>query len=304
MTPTTRRSWPSRTPWNPWDPEVQRLPGGSSSGSAVAVAAGLAPAALGSDTGGSVRIPAAFCGLVGLKPTFGRISTAGVLPLDTTLDSVGPLTHTVQDAALLLHVLAGPDPRDPGTVRQPPLPPLDDLDAELSGLRLCFPREFFWEDVDPAVEAAVQESAQVFADLHLHVEEVSLPVLDGSPGIYSARYAGEGVSDKDNLYKLIDAVKAKGLKRTPAYYTAAIAIVSKYGEYVVHGWMHGDVIDEARGEKGFGYDPMFIPDGCEKTLGELDDDVKSGISHRGQALELAKPIIQMLRRSEELRSKK
>ncbi len=132
---------------------------------------------------------------------------------------------------------------------------------------------------------------------------ISLPVLDGAPGIYSARYAGEGVSDKDNLHKLIDAVKAKGLKRTPAYYTAAIAIVSKYGEYVVHGWMHGDVIDEARGEKGFGYDPMFIPDGCEKTLGELDDDVKSGISHRGQALELAKPIIQMLRRSEELRSK-
>ncbi|KYJ86852.1 RdgB/HAM1 family non-canonical purine NTP pyrophosphatase [Sulfurovum riftiae] len=127
---------------------------------------------------------------------------------------------------------------------------------------------------------------------------ISLPILDGAPGIYSARYAGEGVSDKDNLHKLIDAVKAKGLKRTPAYYTAAIAIVSKYGEYVVHGWMHGDVIDEARGEKGFGYDPMFIPAGLEKTLGELDDDVKSGISHRGQALELAKPIIQMLRRSD------
>ncbi len=124
---------------------------------------------------------------------------------------------------------------------------------------------------------------------------ISLPVLDGAPGIYSARYAGEGVSDKDNLYKLIDAVKAKGLKRTPAYYTAAIAIVSRYGEYVVHGWMHGDVIDEARGEKGFGYDPMFIPDGCEKTLGELDDDVKSGISHRGKALALAKPIIRMLK---------
>ncbi len=124
---------------------------------------------------------------------------------------------------------------------------------------------------------------------------ISLPILDGAPGIYSARYAGEGVTDKDNLYKLIDAVKEKGVKSTPAYYTAAIAIVSKYGEYVVHGWMHGDVLDTARGDKGFGYDPMFIPAGMDKTLGELDDDVKSKISHRGQALELAKPIIQMLK---------
>ena len=123
---------------------------------------------------------------------------------------------------------------------------------------------------------------------------ISLPVLGGAPGIYSARYAGEDVTDKDNLYKLVDAVKEKGLKSTPAYYTAAIAIVSKYGEYVVHGWMHGDVIDEARGEKGFGYDPMFIPKGFELTLGELDDDVKSEISHRGKALALAKPIIKML----------
>ena len=124
---------------------------------------------------------------------------------------------------------------------------------------------------------------------------ISLPILDGAPGIYSARYAGVGVTDKDNLYKLIDAVKEKGLKSTPAYYTAAIAIVSKYGEYVVHGWMHGDVIDEARGDKGFGYDPMFIPSGMDLTLGELDDDVKSKISHRGKALELAKPIIWMLK---------
>jgi XTP/dITP diphosphohydrolase len=132
---------------------------------------------------------------------------------------------------------------------------------------------------------------------------ISLPILDGAPGIYSARYAGEGASDKDNLYKLIDSVKAKGLKETPAYYTAAIAIVSRYGEYVVHGWMHGKVIDEVRGEKGFGYDPMFIPSGFDKTLGELDDDIKSQISHRGKALVLAKPIIQMLK-DNTLRGKK
>ncbi len=125
---------------------------------------------------------------------------------------------------------------------------------------------------------------------------ISLPVLEGAPGIYSARYAGVGVSDKDNLNKLVEAIKKKKLNSTPAYYTAAIAIVSKYGEYVVHGWMHGDVIDEPRGDKGFGYDPMFIPAGYDLTLGELDDDVKSAISHRGKALELAKPIINMLQK--------
>ncbi|MBU1667962.1 RdgB/HAM1 family non-canonical purine NTP pyrophosphatase [bacterium] len=125
---------------------------------------------------------------------------------------------------------------------------------------------------------------------------ISVSLLGGEPGIYSARYAGVGASDKENLYKLIDALKEKGVERTPAYYTAAIAIVSKYGEYVVHGWMHGDVIAGTKGEKGFGYDPMFIPSGYDKTLGELDDEVKKAISHRGQALELAKPIIEMLQR--------
>jgi XTP/dITP diphosphohydrolase len=124
---------------------------------------------------------------------------------------------------------------------------------------------------------------------------ISLPILDGAPGIYSARFAGEGVTDKDNLNKLIETVKSKGLKSTPAYYTAAIAIVSKYGEYVVHGWMHGNVIDEARGDKGFGYDPMFIPSGFDKTLGELDDEVKKKLSHRAQAMRLAQPIIKMLK---------
>lgn len=123
---------------------------------------------------------------------------------------------------------------------------------------------------------------------------ISLPILGGEPSIYSARYAGENATDKENLYKLIESIQAKGLSRTPAYYTASIAIVSKFGEYVVHGWMHGDVIETPRGEKGFGYDPIFIPNGYEQTLGELDDEVKAKISHRGQALTLAKPIIGML----------
>lgn len=125
---------------------------------------------------------------------------------------------------------------------------------------------------------------------------ISVPLLGGIPGIYSARYAGEDATDKENLHKLVDAVKGQGVEQTPAYYTAAIAIVSKKGEYVVHGWMHGDVLSTTRGEKGFGYDPMFVPAGYEKTLGELDDEVKKNISHRGKALALAKPIIKMLQR--------
>jgi len=123
---------------------------------------------------------------------------------------------------------------------------------------------------------------------------ISVPLLGGEPNIYSARYAGVGATDKDNLLKLIENIKAKDVKKTPAYYTASIAIVSKYGEYTVHGWMYGDVIVEPNGNNGFGYDPIFIPFGYEKTLGELDDSVKKKISHRFKALKLAKPIIEML----------
>ena len=124
---------------------------------------------------------------------------------------------------------------------------------------------------------------------------ISVPLLNGEPGIYSARYAGPHATAKDNLCKLIDEV-GKQTDRTPAYYTAAIAIASKYGEAVVHGWMYGDVIAEARGDNGFGYDPMFIPTGYKHTLAELDDDAKSEISHRVKALALAKPIIDMLQK--------
>jgi len=166
------------TPWNPWDAATQRIPGGSSSGSAVAVAAGLAPAALGSDTGGSVRIPSSFCGLVGLKPTFGRLSNQGCLPLDSTLDSVGPMVRTVRDAALIYQVLAGPDPAAPPTWGHPSENVLENLEGDISGMRLALPREYFWDEVDEEVAAAVHASAQVFADLDAHVDDISLQELD------------------------------------------------------------------------------------------------------------------------------
>ncbi len=124
---------------------------------------------------------------------------------------------------------------------------------------------------------------------------ISVDALGGAPGIYSARYGGEGASDRDNLLKLVEALKEKGLTTSPAHYTAAIAIVSREGESCVHGWMHGDVITELRGENGFGYDPIFIPLGYDKTLGELENAVKVGLSHRSKALELAKILIDQIK---------
>ena len=120
---------------------------------------------------------------------------------------------------------------------------------------------------------------------------ICVDVLDGEPGIYSARYAKVGANDKDNLQKLVDSIKAVGFDSSHAHYTAAIAIATKNGIFTVHGHMYGTAITSPRGDKGFGYDPMFIPEGFEKTLGELDDDVKNRISHRGRALELAKRVI-------------
>ena len=120
---------------------------------------------------------------------------------------------------------------------------------------------------------------------------ISVPALGGEPGIYSARYAGVGASDKENLQALIAKLKSLSLSRTPAYYTACIAITSNLGTMTTHGWMHGDAIAEARGDKGFGYDPMFIPHGYELTNGEIEESVKNSFSHRSKALELAKMLI-------------
>ena len=120
---------------------------------------------------------------------------------------------------------------------------------------------------------------------------ISVNAFGGKPGIYSARYAGIDATSEQNLDKLIKNLKENNLNFTPAFYTAAIAIVCKKGEFCVHGWMYGNVINEKKGTKGFGYDPIFIPKGYNKTLGELGDIIKKELSHRSKALELAKIIL-------------
>jgi len=172
------RNEPMGAPWNPWDATIHRVAGGSSSGSAVAVAAGLAPVAIGTDTGGSVRIPAALCGVTGFKPTYGLVSLAGVFPLAKTLDSVGPLARDVGDAALLLGAMAGPDPRDPATLDAPPVDFSAALSAptKLSGIRIAaLPIDQFAWPAERAVLAAREQAIACFRDLGATIEEVRAP---------------------------------------------------------------------------------------------------------------------------------
>ena len=165
------------TPWNPWDLATHRVPGGSSSGSGVAVAAGLAPAAIGSDTGGSVRIPAGFNGIVGLKTTFGLISVHGCFPLSTTLDSIGPMTRTVADSGLLLAALAGHDPNDPNTHATPAVELPDFAAPDVRGLRIrLLPEAQYPAGVDPAARDACRAAAERFRDLGAVVSERPIPL--------------------------------------------------------------------------------------------------------------------------------
>jgi aspartyl-tRNA(Asn)/glutamyl-tRNA(Gln) amidotransferase subunit A len=163
------------TPWNPWDPQVARTPGGSSSGSGVAVAAGFAPWAIGTDTGGSVRLPASWCGLSGLKTTIGRVSAYGILPLSPTLDTPGPMARSVMDAALLYNVMQGPDPLDPRTVARKPSDPMPMLKRGVRGLRLARMPETERGGVAAEVLAAYDSSVDALAGLGADIVSVELP---------------------------------------------------------------------------------------------------------------------------------
>jgi aspartyl-tRNA(Asn)/glutamyl-tRNA(Gln) amidotransferase subunit A len=163
---------PARNPWH-----LDHFTGGSSSGSGAAVAAGLVRTAMGSDTGGSIRGPAFYCGTVGLKPTYGLVSRRGVFPLSYTLDHCGPLSWTVEDAALTMQVIAGHDPLDPASADVPVAEFAAGLGRDLAGLKLAYPRSFFatQDGISPEVIASVNAAAEQLARLGAAVEEVSLP---------------------------------------------------------------------------------------------------------------------------------
>ena len=226
------------TPWNPWDPVVARTPGGSSSGSGVAVAAGLAPWAIGTDTGGSVRLPASWCGLSGLKTTIGRVSTCGILPLSPTLDTPGPMTRSVEDAALLYQVMQGPDALDPRTRGITPSDPQSILRRGVRGLRLArmpaAEREGVDEEILAAYDAALDSLARLGADIVCPdlpcrfadyttltariigaegysligdlIDDMSLPIDEA---VRPRIAAGRGISARDYLAALHDREEAK-----------------------------------------------------------------------------------------------
>lgn len=205
---------PARNPWN-----TERVTGGSSGGSGSAVAAGQCMGALGSDTGGSVRIPAALCGIVGLKPTFGRVSRYGVFPLSYSLDTVGPMTRTVRDTALIMNAIAGYDLRDPSSAKTPLESPLAkgghrgvedfsrDLGQDISGIRIGIPQEYFYDVIDSEVKEAVYQAASVLEGLGAKVEEISIPVLNHSITISGNILLTEAAEvHMDNLRKRPDDI--------------------------------------------------------------------------------------------------
>ena len=165
---------------NPWDPE--HVPGGSSGGSGVAAAAGLAFATLGSDTGGSIRMPAAACGCVGLMPTYGRASLYGAVPLSWSLDHAGPLTRTVRDAAIVMQAISGYDPLDPATedVAVPDM--LEDIERGAKGLRIGVPKQYFWDNVEPDVLALVRKALADLESAGAVLRDVEWPQVAGYQG--------------------------------------------------------------------------------------------------------------------------
>lgn len=167
---------------NPWDKE--RIPGGSSGGSAVAVASRTVPISLGSDTGGSIRQPAALCGILGMKPTYGRVSRYGLVAFASSLDQIGPFTHSADDMALVLSIISGQDNQDSTSVNKPVPDFHKDLDQSIKGLRIGIPKEYFIDGIEPEVEKAVREAARVLERQGAVLKEISLPSSDAALSVY------------------------------------------------------------------------------------------------------------------------
>lgn len=169
----------TRNPWN-----LNKVPGGSSGGSAAAVAANLVPWALGSDTGGSIREPASFCGIVGLKPTYGLVSRSGLVAFASSLDQIGPMTKDVEDSALLLNIIAGHDENDSTSVKREKIDYTKNLKNSIQGMKIGVPKEFFGEGINPEVKKSLENSIEEYKKLGAIVEEFSLDVSESSLAAY------------------------------------------------------------------------------------------------------------------------
>ena len=247
-TSANARYGPVRNPWR-----RDHHPGGSSGGSAAAVAAGLAYAAMGSDTGASIRQPAACCGIVGIKPTFGRVSKFGALPLSWSQDHVGPLTRTVADAALLMQALAGFDPRDPTSVDRPVPDFGADLDKGVRDTRIGVVRGFFFDDCDPEIVGAVDVAIRVLEDQGARIDEIELADMDAAYAAGVITIAVEGA-----------AYHAADLRARPELFSdelrAAFQLGSFYQatDYVQAQRLRRHLIDQV-GREMAGFDAVVMP---------------------------------------------
>ena len=195
---------------NPWD--LNKVPGGSSGGSAAAVAANLVPWALGSDTGGSIREPASFCGIVGLKPTYGLVSRSGLVAFASSLDQIGPMTKDVEDAALLLNIIAGHDENDSTSVKREKIDYTKNLKNSIQGMKIGVPKEFFGEGINPEVKKSLENSIEEYKKLGAIVEECSLDVSESSLAAYYIIACAEASSNLGRFDGIRYGYRAKDYK--------------------------------------------------------------------------------------------
>jgi len=264
------------TPHNPWS-ETHCLPGGSSSGSGVAVAAGLVPMALGTDTGGSVRVPAALCGTAGLKTTVGRVSRAGVYPLSWSLDSVGVLARSVEDAALVYQRMQGADINDDSTLGRSPQDVLKNLKSSVKGMRLAFAETIFFDDIHPEVDTAVRACGDVFKDLGAEVTRIEFSeaaqAIQLNPGGVFIASEGYTLNKKwleenfDQLDPVVAQRMIKGKDITAADYLGNM-LASKRLRAKVY-----NVLKDI--------DALLVPTTCvpAKPVAEVDTDIDTYLNH-------------------------
>ena len=202
---------------NPWD--LNKVPGGSSGGSAAAVAADLVPWALGSDTGGSIREPASFCGVVGLKPTYGLVSRFGLVAFASSLDQVGPITKDVEDSAILMNIISGHDEKDSTSYDRPKVDYTKSLKNDVKGLKIGVPKEFFGEGINEEVKNKLQEAIEIYKELGAEVEECSLDVAEYSLAAYYIIACAEASSNLGRFDGIRYGYRAKDFSNLKELFT-------------------------------------------------------------------------------------